>query len=160
MPDTPLLTSFLDRVGFGLSDCWYWVGFVDPLGYGITGNRKRYGDTRAHRAAWRIFNGDIPAGLKVCHRCDVRRCVNPEHLFLGTQRENVHDMMNKGRARMGTPQPGELNAMARLTVETVEQIRREYAAGGISQKALAEKFGVTAMTVNRAVNLKSWRTGK
>lgn len=50
--------------------------------------------------------------------------------------------------------------MARLTVETVEQIRREYAAGGISQKALAEKFGVTAMTVNRAVNLKSWRTGK
>lgn len=78
------------------SGCFLWLGGVSK-GYGMTRFRGRH--EAAHRVAWRVFIGDIPAGLFVLHRCDNPLCVNPQHLFLGTHTENVRDMIAKGRDR-------------------------------------------------------------
>jgi hypothetical protein len=94
-------SPFWRRVTPGGSDeCWPWEGAMKPNGYGhlwIGGQRPQY----AHRVSWMIHRGPIPAGLLVLHTCDVRRCVNPKHLWLGTQRDNVHDALRKGRLPTG-----------------------------------------------------------
>lgn len=82
----------------GGDSCWIWMGSLGTNGYG------QFGGKRAHRIAYETANGPLPAGLYVCHRCDNPRCVRPEHLFLGTQRDNIHDAMRKGRmAFQGRP---------------------------------------------------------
>lgn len=83
------------------SGCWLWLGAVTGHGYGVVGvGYKSEGNRRiiqAHRRSYEIFVGSIPNGKDICHHCDNRLCVNPEHLFVGSRLENVHDMMRKGR---------------------------------------------------------------
>ncbi len=81
--------------------CWEWSGACDQFGYGRLGLRdgERTTTIRTHRLSWELHNGAVPEGMKVLHRCDNRRCVRPDHLFLGTQAENIHDGMRKGRIR-------------------------------------------------------------
>lgn len=75
--------------------CWLWNGACNWKGYGVTWWQKKF--NRAHRVSWLITNGNIPNGLFVLHTCDVRNCVNPKHLFLGTHQDNMKDMTAKGR---------------------------------------------------------------
>lgn len=79
------------------SGCWIWIASTSNSGYGKFRINDNIPHSSAHRASWIIHNGPIKKGLNVCHKCDVKLCVNPKHLFLGTTKENVHDMLNKGR---------------------------------------------------------------
>ena len=87
----------------GPDDCWPWLKGKDRKGYGQT--TIAYQHHRAHRLAWELANGPIPAGLCVLHRCDNPPCCNPGHLWLGTQRDNAHDAIAKGRFKKMNPKP-------------------------------------------------------
>lgn len=99
----PIAERFMDKViPEALSGCWLWDGAVSKCGYGRFGVGGHNGKLRpAHRVSWEIHNGTIPEGLEVAHRCDVRICVNPAHLWLATHAENMADMIAKCRYRPG-----------------------------------------------------------
>ncbi len=98
MNSKTLKEKLLDRIDVcGEDECWPWLGGLDDKGYGLIGSAPN-GEVRSHRAAWVHFNGPIPEGRNVLHRCDNRPCCNPRHLFIGTQMDNIDDMIAKGRA--------------------------------------------------------------
>ena len=142
----------MSKLAAGFSDCLYWRGYIDALGYG---RFIALGENKAHRVSWILHNGEIPPGLKVLHKCDVRNCVNPAHLFLGTQADNVHDMMAKKRDRR-VKLFGEANPMSVLNAQQVAQIRQAKECGEY-QNAIARRFGVSPMTISRIVNKGTWK---
>jgi hypothetical protein len=113
----------------GVDECWLWTGTV-ASGYGRIriGARQR---EQAHRVSWMLVNGPIPQGLFVLHSCDVRRCVNPGHLFLGTQLDNMRDAQEKGRMFKLSPSQREEIASRRNSGESVRSLSREF---GISSR--------------------------
>jgi hypothetical protein len=90
----------------GIDECWPWKA-TRRNGYGRLSAARSGGLQGAHRIAWSLANGEIPAGLKILHHCDNPPCCNPQHLFLGTQADNVHDMFRKGRGRIPVRWPAE-----------------------------------------------------
>ena len=149
---------FWDKVQKG-STCWEWIGSKNKFGYGqITIQNK---GLKAHRVAYFLYYRIIdPSGfIKVLHKCDNPSCVNPAHLFEGTQTENIQDMVIKRRQR-NKPLYGENNPMSKLTWAEVEDIRRLYSGGNISQKQLSNDYMVSPMTINRIVNGISWKEEK
>lgn len=145
------LDRFLRYVVKG-GECWRWIGACTPKGYGVFWLQRRY--ARAHRAAWELLRGPIPAGMLVCHVCDTPPCVNPEHLFLGTPADNMADKAKKGRAR-GAP-PGDLHFNAKLSTEDVREIRAAN-DNGVAQTDLAREYGVHAQTIFGIVRRRHWR---
>lgn len=132
--------------------CWLWMGADARDGYGKFFGARRH--LRAHRAAWEFAHGPIPPGLYVCHRCDVRACCNPAHLFLGTHQDNMDDMARKGRA---VRHLGEAHGMARLTEHDVREIRLRFASGEASQTELAARYGMHQSAMSLLINRKTWR---
>ncbi len=135
----------------GEDECWLWQGSLDKKGRGRIRVNGRL--DRPHRISYLIYEGPIPEGKCVCHRCDVPACVNPNHLFLGTKGENNTDRNKKGRTRTGDFR-GEKGPAAKLTEEQVLEIRRLYPK--LSQSQLAQKFGVCQMTISWIVRRKRW----
>lgn len=106
--------------------CWLWSGYVHPTGYGRFGLcANEPGGEWAHRASWRIFNGEIPLKTYVCHTCDVRSCVNPAHLFLGSPSDNMRDASRKGRVVLprASYASSEEHQVAKLSNDQVRAIR-------------------------------------
>lgn len=138
--------------------CWLWLRGKHTFGYGLIGAYKDGGartSEGAHRASYRIFKGEIPAGMNVCHRCDTPACINPEHLFLGTAMDNVRDCIAKGRK---ASVPGREPA---LDDATRRVIRRRYAnrprRNGNTERGhgiavLAKEYGVDYRTMWNAIN--------
>jgi len=131
--------------------CWLWLGGVrGHMGYGSL--RLRDGRTvGAHRLSFELFNGPIPAGMKVCHRCDVPTCINPAHLYLGTDIENKADSVAKGRHNIG-----ERNGHAILGPDQIPVIRGRRSSGDYI-KQIARDYGVSEGAISAIVNGRSWR---
>lgn len=140
--------------------CWEWCAYLNRGGYGtFFGARNHY--TRvtwpAHRYSWIQMFGEIPNGLFVCHRCDNPKCVRPDHLFLGTPMDNCHDMMTKGRHRIGRRARGSQHYRAKLTELQVMEIRRRRAHGE-SGVELGREYGVASTQIYYIAKRRTWKS--
>lgn len=136
-----------------MSDCILWDGPKLRGGYGTTRDCGR--KVLAHRRAWEREHGAIPRGLFVLHRCDVPACVNPDHLFLGTQSENMYDCAAKGRHRGSNGKVrGENSPHAKLTWEKAREIRQRV---GESGPALGREYGVSHRIIYLIQQGKAWK---
>lgn len=148
--------SYVDKRG----SCWLWMRGLSYQGYGKFWCGKSKRSWTASRFAWTITYGPIPPGIFICHKCDAPACVNPDHLFLGTQRENLADCIAKGRTAKGCR-----NAAAKINETIVRQIRASYvrcaptpyAPNPFSTNGLAKRFGISQRTVWSIVHRKIWR---
>ena len=175
----PQWTQYFDSRVSKTESCWLWKLCVSTDGYG----RVRVGNTATgrhltttHRHSWTLCYGPIPDGLFVLHRCDVRACVRPDHLFVGTQADNMHDMIAKGREGARThperqirgnahwtrqhPEQirGELNGRARLTAADVVAIRAS--DGGLERahmERLAIRYAVSLSTIKHVLYRHTWK---
>lgn len=173
-----LAGRFWPRVAFG-DGCWNWTGKRNGGGYGVVNVEGK--TPLAHRVAWSLVNGPVPEGQRVLHRCDNPSCVRPDHLFLGTQADNLADMRQKGRAKPGpgakadqaainrprgddhwsrrNPElvrRGERHHKAKMTAEQVIELRR-LSSEGWSLARLAERFGIRISTASYIVRRETWR---
>jgi len=130
-----------------LGPCWIWTAASSggKWKYGTIGVDGSERNEPAHRVSWRIHNGPVPEGMKVLHRCDNPSCVRPDHLFLGTLKDNTQDMIAKERQS------------AKLTKEQVLAMRSHYESGGITQKQLATEYGVSHQLVWLIMARRVWK---
>ena len=146
---------FYERLVSSEIGCMEWPGAKTYAGYGIVrvGSRSSgtYRTVLAHRMAYLLRHGDISDGAIVCHKCDNPKCCNPDHLFLGTHKDNMDDMDKKGR-RVVVHVPGELNPNSRITTEDVTAIRNS----DLSCRKLAEQFDISKTQVSRIKRNLAW----
>ena len=146
------LRSFWSKVSKSPHGCWNWTAHTDKGGYGTLSVGAS--PCKSHRFSWMIHRGAIPEGLGVLHKCDNPRCVNPDHLFLGTNTDNTEDRDAKGRQVQGDRHPD-----AKLTSEDVKEIRSVFVPRSrkTGARALARKFGVAKSTLLGVVNRTTWK---
>lgn len=133
-----------------LGACWIWTAYCGkPFGYG------RFEGFQAHRISWLLHEGSLADQVCVLHRCDNPKCVNPNHLFLGTRKDNSDDREKKGRGNHVT---GERNGSSKLSRKIVQEARRLFRLGGVSMRALGRNYGVANATMRKALLGLTWRT--
>lgn len=134
--------------------CWLWVGATSGEGYGTLW--IGYSNVSAHRFSYELHKGSIPDDMLVCHTCDVRNCVRPSHLWLGTPIDNQNDMYNKGRENKAS---GEDIGNTKLTWKEVRFIRKFYRQHAFTrtQQQLANRFGVSNQTISDILSNKTWK---
>lgn len=144
--------KFIKKIHF-TDSCWLWTGFISKTGYSKFQFKGEV--MRVHRFSWFFFNGSIPDGLYVCHKCDIRNCVSPDHLFLGTAKQNSEDMVSKGR--VSRKPKGIINPMAKLSKDDVLKIRSMHENNTHSSKDLSVLFGVAKWHVNKILRREQWK---
>jgi len=134
------------------SGCWEWTATINRYGYGQIKNTPDSHPRMvfAHRASWMIHNGDIPDGLYILHKCDNRKCVNPDHLFLGTKQDNSQDRDSKRRQAFG-----ERNGNAKLTETQAVEILR-LSRSGCSNPKIAKMFDMSRISIWELVTGRKW----
>lgn len=135
----------------GPDGCWLWTAAVDTNGYGKLSIDGRL--VRASRYSFLLANGRWP--IAALHHCDNARCVNPSHLFDGTQADNLRDMREKGRHRF-VAHSGSANGRAKVTASDVAAICNIYKQGHLTQRAIGGQFGLSNQMVSRIVSGKAW----
>lgn len=160
VPTRPIIDRFFSHVLPVSCGCWLWTGAASTAGYGKfglhTSSSRRIHVIDTHIFSWILHTRlDIPKGICVCHKCDIKRCVNPNHLFLGTYSDNMQDCASKGRLSHQRA-TCEDHGHAKLNWKKVDQIRFEYTTGSVSQSQLAEKFGVGQTAISDILLEKTW----
>lgn len=146
-----ILKNLISKVSINESGCWIWKKAKNNMGYGVSGC---YGKLMlSHRLIWKTLNGD-PENLCVLHKCDTQACINPNHLRIGTKKDNTHDMVSKGRLVVCK---GENNVNSVLTSKKVISIRKEYSYFKVTGRILAKKYGVSMQTIYDIKNRKAWK---
>lgn len=153
MKRTDDLRAYIEKNSIPVPEggCWLWTKAWSRFGHGIDGV---YGaEVVAHRTSWKVFVGEIPEGMCVCHKCDVPACVNPQHLFLGTKAENNADKIRKKRWAKSLPgSQGSKNSPAKISEEDVHDIR----ASSCKPSDMAKKFGVSPATISHIRRGRYW----
>jgi hypothetical protein len=133
--------------------CWEWTASLTHDGYGVFQVREVNHWRFAHRVSYQMAHGDIPDGVLICHSCDNRKCVNPDHLFAGTPKDNTQDMIRKGRKYLPI---GESNRGSKLNTASVIEIRN-LSQQGIRYPKIAKQFSVSVSVICEIVKRKAWR---
>ena len=142
---------YVDQSG-GPEACWPWKGNKNQKGYGrVMAGPQRH--LRAPRVALALHSGPIPPGICACHHCDNPGCVNPAHIFRGTNQDNTADKIKKGRARYAEPRRGSSGNLSKLTEEIVSEVKKD--PRPLSQ--IAESYGVTYMAIYYIKKGITWR---
>lgn len=137
------------------SGCWLWLDALDVYGYGRLQVKKRA--VKAHRTSYELHIGPIQDGKLVCHRCDTRCCVNPDHLFVGTIADNNADMLAKGRHRHGwKPHPGGLNCKAKISEADAKHILHSALVVGVRRSKIAAEMGISKNLIDKLCGGKTW----
>lgn len=148
------MKRFWDKVK-KTESCWIWTGAKNAQGYGSAWDIKSKTSIRAHRLSWTMFHGrSIPKGKLVCHTCDTPSCVKPDHLFLGTQLENMKDMYLKKR---NYHVKGSSVNTAKLTKDHVIDIRNKYNTGKYTIVSLGKAYGVAHTNISCIILRKTWK---
>ena len=150
IPKTPVRDRILGSIKVTEQGCWEWQLSKHYRGYGLI--KIDHKTTLAHRVSYETFVGSIPKGAMVIHNCDNPPCVNPEHLRCGTHRDNIDDMVAKGRSLSG-----EQHNLAKLSWNEVREIRALYQTGGYTLLQLAEKYSVSKPTIWGIVQYRYWK---
>jgi hypothetical protein len=147
------------------NECWLWLSATLRGGYGVFQIAGR--TVKAHRVAYLLHTGEDPVGFLVCHRCDNRKCCNPNHLFKGSSLDNNADRDRKGRTSHGPNHMGHVPAenlprgithgMSKMNDDIVRRIRHEYASGNISQVVLSAKYGLHQTQISKIIRRLTWR---
>jgi HNH endonuclease len=132
-------------------NCWIWCAGKHKQGYGQVGIRGK--SQLVHRITWEIYKGKIPEGMKVCHKCDVTSCCNPDHLFLGTQNDNVKDGIGKGRYKNRDISKNRRNKLNFLQVQEIKKLHEE----GMTRKELEKMFNVGQTCIAKILCGISWK---
>lgn len=151
--DVPVEERFWEKVDKkGIDDCWNWIGSTNKNGYGtfIFNGKVEL----SHRVSWIIHNGSILDNMNVLHDCDNPSCVNCNHLFLGTHKDNMRDMFNKNRHHID--KKGEKNNSAKLTESQVIEIRNLAATTNLTRKQIAGKYNISYSTAANIIKRKRW----
>lgn len=157
MENSERVIRFWSRVSKQKSGCWVWIGATNGPGYG-----KFYDGTKvemAHRFSFILAHGSIDPGQFICHRCDNPPCVNPEHLFVGSQSDNLRDAYSKGRMAICKLNASGRGNQIKLTIYDVREIRLRHRRGE-TQTSIAEDFEINQTMVSAIVRNKSWASVK
>jgi hypothetical protein len=150
-PTAIVRERFMAKIRVDERGCWLWVGNKHLTGYGaVKIDRKQ---RLAHRVSWQLHRGEIPPKHYICHHCDVPACVNPDHLFVGTQADNMADCARKGRATKNIGRTGARCWNAKLSDDTVRAILADTRTHGL----IAKDFGVTRTVIQRVKARQQWK---
>jgi hypothetical protein len=154
---TPLYVRFWNNVR-KTDTCWLWTGATTKFGHGVVickGTKRRGATQKAHRISWLLHFGPVPDGMFVCHTCDVPACVNPDHLYVGTAKDNTRDCLVRGRIDRVKRPRGEKHGNSKLNADIVRDIRARREQGE-TLRAIAERHNTPIANVCQIVKRRAW----